>query len=170
MVMKKISKISSRFKALANKARFFILKDGNIVSEKYSTFNNIPIAGDVGDGDLTIANNQNTENGLSCLSKNTNGSLKILCRAAMSKNEYVNKIVISSAAGQVVVKMTPYISMNPFLGVDANLNYENLDIKYYVSTDSYVDNGSIENNSFKNFDPIINLKNNSSSNNWTKAN
>jgi hypothetical protein len=161
------SEVSARFKALTNEVQFIIVKDGKTISQRNLSFQNTD--------NRVIGIIEKTNKPLAaCRYMPVQNEFKILCRSAMSKNEYINKAILTNPNGNVVIQTTPYISQNPYFGVVGNFNPKDLGVKIYTSSDEYQNNNSLEKNGSREISDVRLHVNgngsNSNNSNWTKAN
>lgn len=132
-----VDKLFAMYKSISNKTNFLIKRNGEI-SDK--TFVNISLPNGAA-GLIDTA----TEKGTRCLTKREDNQLRFLCRSEMSTTDYIRKIEITDSKSSVILEATPYMSSNPLFKLSGNFNSEELVVKAYIATDTFLDTGGVEN-------------------------
>lgn len=106
----KIDEVGGRFKAFSNEVIVSIRRDKKIVSETKAQFDVLELT-------QSLSENEVTDGGSGCLTKPVGQELKMICKSAMSKNDYIKEVKFSSSQGIVIIEPSPYASMNPYFSI-----------------------------------------------------
>lgn len=134
-----VDKLFAMYKSISNKTDFVINRNGQI-SDKTSVNISLP------NGAAGLIDTA-TEKGTRCLTKRTDNELKILCRSEMSTTDYIRKIEITDSKSSIMLEATPYMSTTPLFKLSGNFNSEELTVKAYIATETFLDTGGVENTS-----------------------
>lgn len=120
----KINQIGGRFKAFSNEVIFSVKRDNKVISE-------IKKQMDVLELTKRVSENEITDGGSGCLTKPVVQELKMICRSAMSKNDYIKEVKFSSSQGIVIIEPSPYASMNPYFSIAGDFDPTSIATEVY---------------------------------------
>lgn len=120
----KINQIGGRFKAFSNEVIFSVKRDNKVISEIKKQIDVLELT-------KRVSENEITDGGSGCLTKPVGQELKMICKSAMSKNDYIQEVKLSNNEGRVKIEPSPYASMNPFFSVSGNFESATIRTEVY---------------------------------------